>query len=148
LLHAAGEGVALGVNLHEVFGRRHAAQRGDELFEHELRDGLRVDGFVAERARRVQNRVHFGLHLDVELGFHIHAQVIAGNERVGSLALHLQFHRLQRDGHEGMQVREHQCAAVQHHAPSPEPSPHIRHVRRRAHIELGDHQEDEPDDQQ
>ena len=77
LLHGRRELVALGVQFDQLLGRRDGAQRGDQLFLHQLAHRLGLDVAPAQRAGRLEDVIRVGLHLDVELGRQIDAEVVA-----------------------------------------------------------------------
>ncbi len=111
-LHLRGELVPLGVQLVQGAGGGHGAQRRDQLLIDQELDALGVDRALAERGGGVDDVFLDLLHLDVELGRHVSAQVVARDERVRSGAVDVEAHGQQRDRDDLMHDRDDQRAAI------------------------------------
>ena len=107
LLHRAGEFIPLGVQLDQFLGRRHRAQRADQLFLHQFAHGIGLNVLAAQRAGGLQDVIGVGLDLDVELGRQIDAQIVRGDQRMRPAAFDVQPHRFQRNGDDMMNHRQH-----------------------------------------
>ncbi len=115
LLDPLGEVVALGVDLEQIHLRRDRPQRRDQLLADQLLDRLGVDAAVAQRPGGAQDVLAIGLHADVELGQHVGAQVVAGDEGVLPVRVHAELHGLEVDLQRPVEERQDRGATVEDH---------------------------------
>ena len=115
LTHALDVAAAFFVQLfHRHFGGA-GAQRVDELAFDQLLQLLRFHRAQAQRLRRGRHRVGLRGHTHVELGDHVHAHAVLGDQRLVTAAAHLQPQRVHVHRNHVVHDRQHERAAVEHH---------------------------------
>ena len=113
--HALHILAALLVHLFHRHGRRHGAQRVDELALEQLLQPIGLERAHAERLRRVGHGLVARLHAHVELGRHVDAQPVARDQRLVAAAHDLEAKRVHVDGDDVVDDRQHEGAAAEHH---------------------------------
>ena len=114
-LHLLDEVDALLVQfLHRHLGGD-GAQGVDELAFDQLLERRRLHGAAAQRLGGVGDRLRGRLNADVELGLHVDAHAVLGDQRLLGGAPHLEAQRVHVDLDDLVQHRQHQRAAVHDH---------------------------------
>ena len=141
--------------LHGHFGG-HRTYRRDELAGEQ---GVQLLGFErapSERRGRDRDRLAGRLHADVKIGLDVDAHAVAGDHRVVLGAHDAHRQHVHVDGRVVVNERQHEGAAVDHHAFAEQTGSHKGHFLRRTVVEPvhdvdddGDHDDrnDQPEDQ-
>ncbi len=152
LAHALDVAAALFVQLlHRHLGGGRA-QRVDELA---LDQFLQLLGFHRAQAQRLRRRGHrFGLRRDahVELGDHVDAHAVLGDQRLVAAAADLQAQRVHVHRDHVVHDRQHEGAAVEHHLLAAQAGAHEGALLAAAQVQPvqqphGDGHDDRDDDQ-
>ena len=70
------------------------------------------------------HRIGIGRHAHVELGDHVDAHAVLGDERLVAATAHLQSQRVHVDRNHVVHDRQHEGAAIEHHALAAQPGAH------------------------
>ncbi len=146
LLHLHDELDALLVQLVHRERGGHGAESVHELALKLAGEFVGAEGAMAERLGRDHDVVHRLGHAHVELGAHIDAQTVAGDQRVLVAALHLEAERLQVDLGDLLEERQHEGAAVGDDLAAAPAGAHERALGIGLSVELGDHRADQRDE--
>ena len=115
LAHLLHVSPALLVQLFHRHLGRGRAQRVDELAFHQLFKLLGLHRAQAQRLRRSGHRFRLSGHAHVELGDHVHAHAVLGDQSLVAAAHHLQAQRVHVHRDHVVHDGQHEGATVQHH---------------------------------
>ena len=148
LPHAPGVFAALLVQLLHGHLRRNGAQRVDELALHHVAQAVHVHQAAADRLGRRGHRLFLRLHAHEEVGHHVDAHAVLGDDRAVTGALHLDALGAHADGGDVVEDRHHEGAAVHHDSLSEQTGSHERRFLGRAPVEPVEQEanDDDPDE--
>ena len=143
----ARERVAVLVQLVQGLGRGVAAERAHHLRLEQVADPLGIEGPLAEAASRGQEILGGVPDVGVELGDHVHPDLVRGENRLLARPAHHQLERLERDPGDLVEHRKHHGAPAEGHLRAEKTGADEPHVGRRSLVDpYRDHVEDRDDD--